>query len=206
MSIYNSSFVNSQLSKQTSIFGLRLWVVIGVFLGSLVVLALFLLSICLTARRRRRRNLSKEKPSLTKHHHFANFSPNLTPPTSKEIQEVVVVARYGDVRAEAAEKAGHSRGEVNRPLSNHGNSGGGGGIGNVASAAGSGNNSCGNSGRVVEVSHLGWGRWYTLREVEEATGGFCPENVIGDGGYGIVYSGVLGDGTKVAVKNLLNTR
>lgn len=59
---------------------------------------------------------------------------------------------------------------------------------------------------MVEVSHLGWGRWYTLREVEEATGRFCPENVIGDGGYGIVYSGVLADGTKVAVKNLLNNR
>jgi hypothetical protein len=56
------------------------------------------------------------------------------------------------------------------------------------------------------VSHLGWGRWYTLRELEAATGGLCEENVIGEGGYGIVYRGVLSDGTKVAVKNLLNNR
>lgn len=57
-----------------------------------------------------------------------------------------------------------------------------------------------------EVSHLGWGRWYTLRELEAATSGLCEENVIGEGGYGIVYRGILSDGTKVAVKNLLNNR
>ncbi|THU69167.1 hypothetical protein C4D60_Mb08t11550 [Musa balbisiana] len=57
-----------------------------------------------------------------------------------------------------------------------------------------------------EVSHLGWGHWYTLRELEEATGGLAEENVIGEGGYGIVYRGVLADNTTVAVKNLLNNR
>lgn len=57
-----------------------------------------------------------------------------------------------------------------------------------------------------EVSHVGWGRWYTLRELEAATDGLCEENVIGEGGYGIVYRGVLADGTKVAVKNLLNNK
>lgn len=57
-----------------------------------------------------------------------------------------------------------------------------------------------------EVSHLGWGRWYTLRELEDATNGLCDENVVGEGGYGIVYRGVLSDGTRVAVKNLLNNK
>ena len=68
--------------------------------------------------------------------------------------------------------------------------------------------SLGNSGSMVgpEVSHLGWGRWYTLRELEAATNGLREENVIGEGGYGIVYSGLLNDGTRVAVKNLLNNR
>ena len=36
--------------------------------------------------------------------------------------------------------------------------------------------------------------------------GFADENVIGEGGYGIVYRGVLEDNTNVAVKNLLNNR
>lgn len=66
--------------------------------------------------------------------------------------------------------------------------------------------SLGNSGQLPEVSHLGWGRWYTLRELEAATNCLSDENVIGEGGYGIVYQGVLTDGTRVAVKNLLNNR
>uniref|UniRef100_J3LXY0 non-specific serine/threonine protein kinase n=1 Tax=Oryza brachyantha TaxID=4533 RepID=J3LXY0_ORYBR len=59
---------------------------------------------------------------------------------------------------------------------------------------------------VPEVSHLGWGHWYTLKELEDATAMFADEKVIGEGGYGIVYHGVLEDGTQVAVKNLLNNR
>ncbi|CAM6107321.1 unnamed protein product [Calypogeia fissa] len=55
-----------------------------------------------------------------------------------------------------------------------------------------------------EVSHLGWGHWYTLRELEAATDGFAEVNVLGEGGYGIVYRGQLTDGTLVAVKKLLN--
>ncbi|OAY75420.1 putative serine/threonine-protein kinase [Ananas comosus] len=46
-----------------------------------------------------------------------------------------------------------------------------------------------------EVLHLGWGHWYTLRELEAATNSFSDENVIGEGGYGIVYHGVLEDNT-----------
>ncbi|BBN15737.1 protein MpRLK-Pelle_RLCK-Vb [Marchantia polymorpha subsp. ruderalis] len=57
-----------------------------------------------------------------------------------------------------------------------------------------------------EVSHLGWGHWYTLRELEAATEGFAEANVLGEGGYGIVYRGQLVDGTLVAVKKLLNNR
>lgn len=59
---------------------------------------------------------------------------------------------------------------------------------------------------VPQVSHLGWGHWYTLRELEVSTNGFADENVIGEGGYGIVYHGVFADNTQVAVKNLLNNR
>jgi len=59
---------------------------------------------------------------------------------------------------------------------------------------------------VPEVSHLGWGHWYTLKELEDATCMFADEKVIGEGGYGIVYHGVLEGGVQVAVKNLLNNR
>lgn len=59
---------------------------------------------------------------------------------------------------------------------------------------------------VPEVSHLGWGHWYTLRELEAATDSFSDSTVLGEGGYGIVYLGRLPDGTPIAVKNLLNNR
>ncbi|XP_020216279.1 probable receptor-like serine/threonine-protein kinase At4g34500 [Cajanus cajan] len=58
----------------------------------------------------------------------------------------------------------------------------------------------------VEDPDIGWGRWYTIREVELATRGFSEGNVIGEGGYGVVYRGLLHDGSLVAVKNLLNNK
>ncbi|KAH9616767.1 hypothetical protein KSS87_000243 [Heliosperma pusillum] len=58
----------------------------------------------------------------------------------------------------------------------------------------------------AEVANIGWGRWYSLSELETATAGFSKENVIGEGGYGVVYKGVLEDGSIVAVKNLLNNK
>ncbi|KAI9114652.1 hypothetical protein K1719_014350 [Acacia pycnantha] len=55
-----------------------------------------------------------------------------------------------------------------------------------------------------EISHLGWGHWFTLRDLELATNRFSAENVLGEGGYGIVYKGRLINGTEVAVKKILN--
>ncbi|WOK95583.1 putative receptor-like serine/threonine-protein kinase [Canna indica] len=57
-----------------------------------------------------------------------------------------------------------------------------------------------------KMKNIGWGRWYTLAELEAATAAFSPANVIGEGGYGIVYRGVLPDLSVVAVKNLLNNK
>ncbi|MBA0858084.1 hypothetical protein Goshw_021246 [Gossypium schwendimanii] len=55
-----------------------------------------------------------------------------------------------------------------------------------------------------EFSHLGWGHWFTLRDLQLATNRFSKDNIIGDGGYGVVYRGNLVNGTPVAVKKLLN--
>ncbi|KVH95904.1 hypothetical protein Ccrd_002013 [Cynara cardunculus var. scolymus] len=46
---------------------------------------------------------------------------------------------------------------------------------------------------LLGVLHLEWDWLYTLRELGAATNGLSVENVIEEGGYGIVYSGVLGD-------------
>lgn len=66
--------------------------------------------------------------------------------------------------------------------------------------------SVGSRSDVSVEMNIGWGRWYSLRELENATRGFVEESVIGEGGYGIVYKGVLDDGSVVAVKNLLNNK
>ncbi|KAG0479287.1 hypothetical protein HPP92_010145 [Vanilla planifolia] len=47
---------------------------------------------------------------------------------------------------------------------------------------------------------LGLGRYFTLAELQQATGYFDEKNVIGVGGFGKVYIGELEDGTKLAVK------
>ena len=55
-----------------------------------------------------------------------------------------------------------------------------------------------------EISHLGWGHWFTLRDLDLATNHFSAENVLGEGGYGVVYRARLINGSEVAVKKLLN--
>lgn len=39
-----------------------------------------------------------------------------------------------------------------------------------------------------------------MNDIEKATDNFHASRILGEGGSGIVYSGVLGEGTKVAVK------
>ncbi|GKV25019.1 hypothetical protein SLEP1_g34530 [Rubroshorea leprosula] len=41
---------------------------------------------------------------------------------------------------------------------------------------------------------------FTFKQLHSATGGFSKSNVVGHGGFGLVYRGVLNDGTKVAIK------
>lgn len=43
-------------------------------------------------------------------------------------------------------------------------------------------------------------RLFTYDELKQATNNFNPENVLGEGGFGRVYKGVLNDGTAVAIK------
>uniref|UniRef100_A0A803M306 non-specific serine/threonine protein kinase n=1 Tax=Chenopodium quinoa TaxID=63459 RepID=A0A803M306_CHEQI len=169
MSIYDAAFVNSELSKPTSIFGLRLWVVIGIFVGSTIVLLLFLLSLCITSRKSQNNNNGAGKLSLSSKHNNNAVPADVTPPISKEIQEIIPAVHHHH----------HHRPMINAAPEIQID---------------------------IEVSHLGWGRWYTLRELELATNGLADENVIGEGGYGIVYHGILQDNTQVAVKNLLNNR
>jgi len=41
---------------------------------------------------------------------------------------------------------------------------------------------------------------FTFKQLHSATGGFSKSNVVGHGGFGLVYRGVLNSGRKVAIK------
>lgn len=192
MSFWDNAFVNSQLSKQTAIFGLKLWVVIGIFAGAFVVLLLFLLSLCL-ASRRRRPSSAAPSPLPSSRKPLKLLLHDATPQISKEILAISPPSKP-DHRATFVNKQYSLPLPPPPPESSN-------------SASGESKASPRKSfGRPPEVSYLGWGHWYTLRELEAATEQFADKNVIGEGGYGIVYRGILSDQTVVAVKNLLNNR
>lgn len=52
------------------------------------------------------------------------------------------------------------------------------------------------------ATYSGTARTFTIAELEKATENFSLENVVGEGGFGRVYQGVLYDGCEVAVKVL----
>ncbi|XP_059623898.1 probable serine/threonine-protein kinase At1g01540 [Cornus florida] len=222
MSQHNTTVMNEQLSKQTLIFGLRLWVVLGVCVGAAFVILLFLLSLWLTQKRNRTQRI---RPST---------HTSAIPIVSRDIQEIKIDRCCQDpnsnpnrnhlnpcqeseqfsgierqallLKPEEESPIGYNRihieiGKDHRILYPER-------FGGLLNSHGNGENRSGDQMAMVgpEVSHLGWGHWYTLRELEASTNGFADENVIGEGGYGIVYHGLFEDNSQVAVKNLLNNR
>ncbi|KAJ1279452.1 hypothetical protein BS78_04G157900 [Paspalum vaginatum] len=211
---------DSELSQSTVVFGLRMWVLVGIGVGAAFVLLLVLISVlCLLAFRRRRRqrptNPVQQLPITAAPKSSANVkapkdiqevpaaaaAPAKTPlsqvlqlPTPPVSQQIVTGKEHHITHQEQQQHASHRSDGPSAHGSGRESRGGRGGTADHAPPA------------VPEVSHLGWGHWYTLKELETATGMFADENVIGEGGYGIVYHGVLEDGTQVAVKNLLNNR
>ncbi|KAF3321275.1 putative serine/threonine-protein kinase [Carex littledalei] len=209
MSILSEGFLNNWLSKRTSIFGLRLWVVIGILVGATIVLVLFLLSLCFTSRRRSPR-LGSLSPTRTsaKGKSLKLHLRDRTPPVSKDIREIVHHNTTYQLPLPVPQvqiDIGKAAEIVHPPPPQSGSTTGTVSVSGERESRWAGDGA-GTPAKTPEVSHLGWGHWYTLRELEEATNGLDEENVIGEGGYGIVYRGVLPDQTIVAVKNLLNNR
>ncbi|ONK58328.1 uncharacterized protein A4U43_C09F11080 [Asparagus officinalis] len=213
MSGYNAPVLNDELSKRTVIFGLHMWVVVGICVGAAFVLLLFVISLWIVSKRPKRSHVSSSTaaqnpiiPSFSKEiQEIPSSDPKPPLPESNpsslsvERQSLLVPPQDEENPNPNSNPVGLNRIHIEIGKDHRITYGGGGSSGESRSTEQVVVN-------VPEVSHLGWGHWYTLREVEAATNMFADENVIGEGGYGIVYHGVLGDGTQLAVKNLLNNR
>ncbi|KAL8261170.1 hypothetical protein R6Q59_025219 [Mikania micrantha] len=220
-----SGFLNDELSKKTSIFGLRLWVVVGICVGAAIVILMFLISLYFTSKHN---NSCKKTKTLPQKPSIPNISKEIreirVDPTRSNVHETPYSVQKQQVQQHPGQNpfpesdslaTGERHAEDDSNINgyqkiqieigkkhriSYPEKGGG-----SSHESGSGDQPAIASVQ-PEVSHLGWGHWYTLRELEIATNGFADENVIGEGGYGIVYCGVLADKSMVAVKNLLNNR
>uniref|UniRef100_A0A7N0U782 non-specific serine/threonine protein kinase n=1 Tax=Kalanchoe fedtschenkoi TaxID=63787 RepID=A0A7N0U782_KALFE len=214
-----ASDLSTGLSQKT-VLGIRVWGIIGVAVVLFIVVILILL-LCFTSRKKSRRARNKNLPL------------SQIPTVSKEIKEVRVeqVSTNGFTPREGILLTIHdktSEKESDKVMvhlgmgktKNGDDSSQSGSFHNLGSHSGEEGN-----GEIVSVhkpssshpisapsplvglpefSHLGWGHWFTLRDLELATNRFSKDNIIGEGGYGIVYQGQLINGNPVAVKKLLN--
>ncbi|KAH9325643.1 hypothetical protein KI387_005821, partial [Taxus chinensis] len=220
----SGGFLNAQLSKKTSLFGLKLWVLIGIAVGAFIVIILILLSIWLTSRRKSKSVLENlpmtQIPQLSKEIKeikvekvgAVNFSTGdavlLTIHDKSSDRESEKVLVHVGIRR-STDEDNHSQGSsiFRQEIGGNSLSGEQGNSGTFTvyrSSSSYAINTASPLSGLPEVSHLGWGHWFTLRDLEGATNCFARENVLGEGGYGIVYKGQLTNGTMVAVKNLLN--
>lgn len=215
--------LNTQLTKKV-IFGLKVWELIGIFVGLFILVILALVIRCLTAwckkPRRAKGNIpvtqipsvSKEIKEIRVEHISTNgYAPKegnfmtLKDKFSDRDSDKAVV--HGDSGKMRNGDASSQSGSFHRLEAGGSVSGEEGGSGTYLMYKPSSSHPitapsplCG----LPEFSHLGWGHWFTLRDLEVATNRFSKENVIGEGGYGIVYKGSLVNGTPVAIKRILN--
>ncbi|RLN17257.1 putative serine/threonine-protein kinase [Panicum miliaceum] len=201
---------NAWLSQRTPVLGLRAWVLIAAGAAA-AALALLCVIVCLCRRCRRHRAPRLAPPthrpgaskSLRHRVHAHQHHQAVAMPPAKDAEEAAAPWRPPPIEAIKAEQkaplilAGHfARTSVETATSS-------GGDGGSTDRGGDGG---GSDAEVPEAARRGWGRRYTRREMEEATAGLAAANVMGEGGYGVVYKGVLRDGTAVAIKNLQNNR
>ncbi|KAK7300155.1 hypothetical protein RJT34_10991 [Clitoria ternatea] len=221
----SNSSLDAALSKKTSLLGLKRWVWIGIGVGAFIVLILCILPIWVMFRRKSRRSLEKHSlsqiPNVSKdidvdkvgaHNSHVEpenvFIPFHDKASDKNSDNDNVSVHLGKTKSSDPDNISqcssiyhHERGFSSFSVE-EGSSGNvkkhstlsyGGGLVTASPLVG-----------LPEFSHLGWGHWFTLRDLEFATNRFSTENILGEGGYGVVYRGRLINGTDVAVKKLLN--
>lgn len=215
----SSESLNSELSKK---YGpLKLWVLIGICVGAFIVLILGILSIWIVFQRRSRKTMDKfsrfQIPNISKdirvdrigeqstHDHPETLYLTVNDKSSDKNTEKMLV-HLGRSKSSDADNISQCSSIYHHEMGCSSQSGEDGSSGNARkqSSMSYGLPMASPLIGLPEISHLGWGHWFTLRDLEIATNRFSVENVIGEGGYGVVYRGRLVNGSEVAVKKLLN--
>lgn len=212
----SSESLNTELSKKYG--ALKLWVLIGICVGAFIVLILGILSIWIMFRRRSQRTLDKipfsQIPNISKdirvdrvgeentQNHPETLFLTVNDKSSDKNTEKMVV-HLGRSKSSDADNISQSSSVYHHERGCSSQSGEEGNSGNARKQSSMFASASPLIG-LPEISHLGWGHWFTLRDLEIATNRFSAENVIGEGGYGVVYRGKLVNGSEVAVKKLLN--
>ncbi|KAK7284455.1 hypothetical protein RJT34_19201 [Clitoria ternatea] len=220
------SSLNAELSKKTPIFGLKVWEVIGIAVALCIIVILSMLSICLTSRKKSRKakdkiplsqipTVSKEIKEVRVEQVSTNgFAPHdgilLTihdKSSDKESDKVMVHLGVGKVKngdsSSYSDSFQHMEKDGGGSLSQS-EEGGSGTVTLYKQSSSYPITAPSPLSGLPEFSHLGWGHWFTMRDLDHATNRFSKENVLGEGGYGVVYRGQLTNGTPVAVKKILN--
>ncbi|KAL6137191.1 hypothetical protein ACLB2K_062484 [Fragaria x ananassa] len=216
----SESSLNVQLSKK--ILGIKLWVLICISVGAFIILILCFLSIWVTFRRKSRRSVDKfsvnQIPNVSKdiridrvgaqstHDHpdnlFVTVHDKATDKNSENMFAHLGMSKSSDPDNMSQCSSVYHHERAFSSLS--GEEGSSGTVRKQSSLSHGGLVTASPLIGLPEVSHLGWGHWFTLRDLQFATNRFSAENVLGEGGYGVVYKGKLINGTEVAVKKLLN--
>lgn len=214
--------LNAKLSEKISPLHLKVWVIIGISVGVFIILILGLLSLWTMFRRRARRgadkfpisqipNTSKEIPvdrvaGQSASHNLPDLEGSLPiQEKSHDKNSEKILVRLGTSKSTDADNISQCSSVyvLDKAGSSQSGDDGSWGNGHFRKKSSSYTSASPLVG-LPEFSHLGWGHWFTLRDLEYVTNRFSKENVIGEGGYGIVYRGKLINGMEVAVKKLLN--
>ncbi|KAG7561407.1 Protein kinase domain [Arabidopsis thaliana x Arabidopsis arenosa] len=220
----SESSLSADMSKKVSFLGLKgmkLWVLICLVVGTFVVLVLCILSLWIAFRRKSRRSSHKllpfsQIPRVAKDIRvddrvgFQDHNENLcitNADKSSDRNSGKMMSFLGRTKSSDNDSVSQcsSVHHHERACSSHsGEDGSFGTAWRQASLSQGGLVTASPLVGLPEISHLGWGHWFTLRDLQLATNRFAAENVIGEGGYGVVYKGRLINGNDVAVKKLLN--
>jgi hypothetical protein len=219
--------LNSDLLKRTPIFNLKVWVLIAICFSIVILLILLILYIWSSNRRRK----PKRAHGINNDFNY-NSAQSQIPTISKEIT-VDRVGGGNRTLAQSlthpleADKEQPCKTLAQLALNNHNNSVDYDNMSQCSSnfqteKIGSSHSGEEPNGSVLnmknnyspfspsplvglpEFSQLGWGHWFTLRDLEYATNQFSKDNVLGEGGYGVVYHGRLVNGSEVAIKRIFN--